>query len=193
MFDYLHGTLIDSTPHFLVLDVAGVGYRLHIPVSSFEKLPQSGKELKVFVSQIIREDSHRLFGFLSREDREVFELLIEISGIGPRIAISILGHMSLTDLQLAVEHANVKALSQVPGIGKKMAERLVLELKDKFGKSVKGNISLTEQGVVADAINALIHLGYNPLDAQKAVKAVLPKGENPPLPELISLALKAKK
>jgi Holliday junction DNA helicase RuvA len=104
--------------------------------------------------------------------------------------------MSLQDLRLAVEHANTKAISKVPGIGKKMAERLILELKDKFGKLGKENISLSSKsaaGIVSDAISALINLGYNPLEAQKAVKSALPEGNEPPLSELISMALKGKK
>ena len=196
MFDYLFGTLIEASPEKAIIDVGGLGYLLLIPISTFEKLPNRGASLKIYVSLVIREDSHRLFGFLEKDARNTFELLNEISGIGPRISLSLLGHMSLQDLRLAVEHANTKAISKVPGIGKKMAERLILELKDKFGKLGPENISLSSksaQGIVSDAISALINLGYNPLEAQKAVKSALPEGNEPPLSELISMALKGKK
>ncbi len=191
MFDYIRGTLAGSTPQTATLDVNGLGYLLFIPLSTYEALPQVGSELMLFVSAVIREDSHRLFGFMRREERACFEMLNEISGIGPRVSIALLGHMSMDQLYLAIEHADTKAITQVPGIGKKMAERLVLELKDK--PHSKENISLSKptapKGIVSDAISALINLGYSSSDAQKAVESALPSGEEPPLPELISLAL----
>lgn len=196
MFEYISGILADASPHKITIDVVGVGYCIYISLMTFEKLPQIGTKVKVFTSPVYREDSQKIYGFLTIDERNFFETLNEISGIGPRLSTAILGHMTLGDLHLAVEHANTKAICQIPGIGKKMAERLVLELRDKFGKIDKQNISSSPnqaKGTVADAISALINLGYNPLDAQKAVKKALPSdGEEPSLPDLISLALKAK-
>lgn len=196
MFEYITGTLSEASTEKAVLDVGGLGYKLFIPLSTFEKLPQTGEKLKLFISTVIREDSHKLYGFLTIEERDLFETLNDISGIGPRISLSLLGHMSLIDFVSAIEHSNTKAITKVPGIGKKMAERLVLEMRDKLGKESKQKISLASpaaKGVVGDAIQALVNLGYPPLEAQKTVQKVLPDGQEPPLSELISLALKAKK
>lgn len=195
MFEYISGILTDASPHKITVDVGGIGYCIFISIMTFEKLPQIGTKVKIFTSTIYREDSQKIYGFLTIDERNFFETLNDISGIGPRLSTAILGHMSLSDLHLAVEHENTKAISQIPGIGKKMAERLVLELRDKFGKIDKQTISSSKAGssAVADAISALINLGYNPIDAQKAVKKVLPAdGEEPSLSKLISLALKSK-
>ncbi len=196
MFEYLKGTVASATPHKLVIDVSGLGYILFISIRTFEKLPKIGADIQIFISTVYREDSQKMYGFLTLEERDLFETLNEISGIGPRLSVALLGHLAPNDLYLAVDQANMKAISQVPGIGKKMAERLVIELRDKFHKIDKQKMSPSSsqaQGVVADAINALINLGYNPLDAQKAVKKALPsEGKEPPLPQLISLALKTK-
>lgn len=195
MFEYIQGTLTESAPHKITIDVNGLGYLVFITISTFEKLPQIGSKTKIYLSTIYREDSQKSYGFLNKEERDFFETLIEISGIGPRLAMAILGHMRMEDLYLAVEHSNVKAITQIPGIGKKMAERLVLELKDKYKKWDKQKLSGISASqhptVVADAISALIHLGYPALDAQKAVQNALDAQEQEPsLPQLISLALK---
>jgi len=196
MFEYVKGTLVEATPQKAIIDVNGIGYSLLISIATFEKLPSPNSEIKLFTSFVVREDSQKLFGFLTPNERDFFHTLCDISGIGPRLAIAILGHMTIDDLYLAVSHHNAKAISNIPGIGKKMAERLILELQGKFGTTSKEKVSLTQTaspGPISDAISALINLGYNPMDAQKAVQAVATEGKEPPLPELISLALKAKK
>ncbi|MBS0629600.1 MAG: Holliday junction branch migration protein RuvA [Verrucomicrobia bacterium] len=197
MFEYLFGTLVEASPHKITLDLSGVGYCIHISIMTYEKLPQLGSKVKIYTSVVYREDSQKIYGFLSVEERNFFEKLNEISGIGPKLSTAILGHMSIGDLHMAVDHGNTKAICNIPGIGKKMADRLVLELRDKFPKFDKENFSYTSpqsSGVVADAISALINLGYNPLEAQKVVKNALPtEGNEPSLSELISLALKSKK
>lgn len=195
MYDYLNGTLVSSTPTKITLDVQGVGYSLFIPVSTYQQLPQIGSRIKCFVTLVIREDSHRLFGFLSLEERDLFDVLNEVSGIGPRLAVSILGHMTQNDLFIAIEQGNVKAISQVPGIGKKMAERMILELGDKLhSKGKKTPPFPPVKGILGDAISALTNLGYHPTDAQKAVQSVI-SSENKEieLSKLIPLALKALK
>jgi len=194
MFAYITGTLASASPDEAILDVNGLGYLVYISLFTFEKLPKIGEICKLHTSTVIREDSQKTYGFFTLEERNFFEQLNNISGIGSRLSLAILGHMSLEDLHLAVEHANTKAISKVPGIGKKMAERLIIELRDKFKAVDKQKISLSSkspQGISADAISALINLGYSPLDAQKAVQTALKsKKEEPLLPELISLALK---
>lgn len=196
MYAYLTGTLSHSDPHYVVIDVGGIGFEVFISIAAFEKLPQLGSEVKMYTAFIVREDSQKLYGFLAREEKELFYLLCDISGVGPRIAMSILGHLSFESLHSAVEHGDVKSISKVPGVGKKMAERLILELKGKslFTNSDAISLSPSKGGPIGDAINALINLGYCAADAQKAVKNVALQSENEiPLPELISLALKAKK
>lgn len=196
MYDYLKGTLADAAPTKITLDVNGVGYEVFISIACFEKLPKIGSEIKIFTTLVVREDSHKIFGFLSMQEKELFLKLCDISGIGPRLSLSILGHMTFEDLYLAVEQKNTKAVSRIPGIGKKMAERLVLELGDTFQKMGHQKISLTpaKRSTVSDAIQALINLGYNPLEAQRTVQAAYSQdGEALSLPELISLALKKEK
>ena len=195
MFDYLLGILITATPHKAVVETGGIGYKLFISIATFQKLPSLKENVKLFVSTVIREDSQKMYGFLSEDERDFFEKLNDISGIGPRLSIAILGHLPMEELHLAVEKADVKGISKVPGIGKKMAERLIIELRDKFKTPSKGVFASQvshHQGVTGDAISALTNLGYSLSDAQRAINQVVGDEEPPPLPELISLALKGK-
>ena len=131
----------------------------------------------LYLSQVVREDAHTLYGFLLKEERDLFEVLLSISGIGPKTAAGIIGHMDTGSFQRAIAAADIRLLSKMPGIGKKTAERLVIEMRDKFqkkGKAAASQISLsTADGIMGDAMNALIHLGYNALDAHKAVQTAL--------------------
>ena len=196
MYEYLKGILTHATPNKAVIDIAGAGYLLHISIATFQQLPQVGEEAYLYTSHVVREDSQKLFGFLNSDERDFFETLNDISGIGPRLSISILGHMSVTDLYAAIEHGDTKSITKIPGIGKKMAERLVLELKDKVDKlstPQMASIAPKAGGVVADAIGALINLGYKAAEAQKAVDQIVLESESePPLADLISLALKSR-
>lgn len=195
MYDYIHGILTKADPIKIILDIQGLGYRLFIPLSTYEKLPSIGSKVKFFVTLIIREDAHKIFGFLTEEERDLFVLLIEISGIGPRLAIAILGHMTKTDLYLAIEQNNAKAISQIPGIGKKMAERLILELGDKLHvKGGKPSLLPLKAGIAADAISALTNLGYHPAEAHKVVQSILlSEKEKLELSQVITQALKTLK
>lgn len=185
--DYIRGLLTASSPQQAVLEVQGLGFRILIHMNTFENLPAMGKDLLLYVTTVIREDSHRLYGFLTYQERNFFETLNEVSGIGPKLALTLLAHTTLDDLCVTIQQGNAKGLSTIPGIGKKTAERLVIELRDK----VKDMILPAHSGIVTDAISTLIHLGYNPLDAQQAVKTSLEKKEkNLSLSELIALALK---
>ncbi|MGD0664231.1 MAG: Holliday junction branch migration protein RuvA [Rhabdochlamydiaceae bacterium] len=176
MFEYFRGKLVSSTPTKAVIDIGGIGYAIQISLKTFQKLPQIGSEVFLYVAPIIREDEHTLCGFLTIEEKNLFHQLTSVSGVGPKTAVGILGHVDVTDFQLAVLQGNAALLSKIPGIGKKTAERLVMELKDKFQgiarTELNSNISLSNGSIVSDAISALINLGYHPLDAQKRVNKV---------------------
>jgi Holliday junction DNA helicase RuvA len=176
MFEYFRGKLVNSTPTKAVIDIGGIGYAIQISLKTFQKLPQIGSEVFLYVAPIIREDEHTLCGFLTIDEKNLFHQLTSVSGVGPKTAVGILGHVDVTDFQLAVLQGNAALLSKIPGIGKKTAERLVMELKDKFQgiarTELNSNISLSNGSIVSDAISALINLGYHPLDAQKRVNKV---------------------
>ena len=195
MYEFIRGKLASSSPLRAIVDVNGIGYSISVGLSTYSKLPQIGEEVLFYTSFIVREDSHTLYGFLTIAEREFFEKLNHISGIGPKTAIALLGHLDLVDLQMAILHGNVALISKSPGIGKKTAERLVVEMRDKIkqDKTVPGGFleSGQKRGVVGDAISALVNLGYHPIEAQKAVKKIsddLPK--DPDLGRLITAALK---
>jgi Holliday junction DNA helicase RuvA len=134
MITFLHGKLLEALPTHVVIDVHGVGYEALIPLSSFDKLPQPGGDVKLLTQLIVREDAHVLYGFMSEAERELFRMLINsVSGIGPKTALNILSGMNPVAFRGAVSGGDVKALSQISGVGKKTAERIVVELKDKIG------------------------------------------------------------
>jgi Holliday junction DNA helicase RuvA len=192
MYESIKGTLIDKTPVKAVVETGGIGYRLAIPLSAYSKLPVLEKAVQFFLSQVVREDSHTLYAFLSREERDLFEVLITISGIGPKTALAIIGHMELAAFQRAVAAADVRILSKIPGIGKKTAERLVIDMRDKFKGGKKDKLAPLSHadGLIGDAVSALLHLGYNPVDAQKAVQsAIEEKKDETDLGKIITAAL----
>jgi Holliday junction DNA helicase RuvA len=167
----------------VVLEAGGVGYEVHIPVTTAEKVPAIGAECNLFIHSVYREDSATLYGFAGRDDRDFFRLLVEkVSGIGPKIGISILSRMSTDLLRSAIASSDVGLLSKCPGIGKKTAERLVIELKDKVGLASTGSVtSLGETDVSGgastfqDAVASLMTLGYKPADADKLVRKAVSK------------------
>ena len=198
MYEYIKGTLIEATPSKAIVETGGVGFSILIPFSHFSKLPQIGAPLTLFVSFVVREDAQRLFGFLTRRERDLFENLIEVSGIGPKTALCLIGHMEISDLQIAITQGNIPLICKIPGIGKKTAERLVVEMRDKLKKEGVSSSPLpslehlgTSQSVISDAISALMNLGYNNTQAQKAIKTALGKlDEEPQLAALITTALR---
>ena len=195
MLEYIKGVLVDANPQKAVIDVNGLGYGLLIPLSTYSNLPQIGETILLYISSVIREDSHRHFGFLSLEERSLFEMVHDVSGIGPKTALALIGHLDSSDLESAIVHANVSLLSKIPGIGKKTAERLIVEMRDKIHKRLKSvTPSIPIKGkdhLTNDAMSALMNLGYNTLRAQQAVKNALSTyDEPPPLSELIGSALK---
>ena len=183
MIARLKGTVLESSPLLVVLEAGGVGYEVHIPVTTAEKVPAIGAECSLFIHSVYREDSATLYGFAGRDDRDFFRLLVEkVSGIGPKIGISILSRMSTDLLRSAIASSDVGLLSKCPGIGKKTAERLVIELKDKVGLASTGSVtSLGETDVSGgastfqDAVASLMTLGYKPADADKLVRKAVSK------------------
>jgi holliday junction DNA helicase RuvA len=191
MYEYMKGKLSHATPTQVTLDLGGIGYALSIPLSNYSKLPRLGEEVLFYLSLVIREDAHTLYGFLTRTERDLFLKLTSISGVGPKTALALIGHMEASDLQLAISQSNINLLCKIPGIGKKTAERLVVEMRDTLKKAPLVDLKEAD-GPVSDALSALIHLGYNPLQAQKALKAAVANSkEELDLPKLITAALRS--
>ena len=176
MIARIKGTVLEATPLQVVLEAGGLGYEVNIPVTTAEKIPAIGKECSLFVHAVYREDSATLYGFATREDKDFFRLLVEkVSGIGPKIGISILSRMSVELLRSAIANSDVALLSKCPGIGKKTAERLVIELKDKVGlvattSQASASASPTEPSHFQDAVAGLMILGYKPAEADKLTR-----------------------
>lgn len=198
MIARLKGRVLECTPLLVVVDCAGIGYEVHIPVTTAEKVPPIGGECSLFIHSVYREDSASLYGFATREDRDFFRLLVEkVSGIGPKIGITILSRMSPELLRGAIARSDVALLSKCPGIGKKTAERLVIELKDKVGLAEGGSAighGETEPSgtpsAFQDAVASLMTLGYKPADADKLVrKAASGLGADASVEELLRKAL----
>lgn len=197
MYDYIKGTLINISPSKATLEVHGIGYFLFIPLNVFSDLCScKGKEITLFTSFVVREDSQRLFGFLDQHGRDTFEKLSEISGIGPKTAMAIIGHLSLKELEKAVLEQDILTLSKVPGIGKKTAERLIIDMKDKLKllKTFVDDKDLLPKehiSLINDAVSALLNLGYHQSTAHPAVKKALKESKaTPKLAELITISLK---
>ncbi len=173
MIAYLKGTLEEKHPTSAIIDVAGVGYELLIPLSSFEKLPSTGSQCKLLVYDCVREDSHQLFGFFTNQELEMFSMLLSASGIGPKTALACLSGLSVRDIKTALVNGDVKRLNSISGVGKKLAERMIVELKDKISQSdaleaIAGPASNMDMRM-RDAILALVALGYKQETARKMV------------------------
>ena len=196
MIAYLEGKLIEKNPTHLILEVNGVGYSVNIPVSSYASVGEVGQTVKVLTYQYVREDELKLYGFSSHQERDLFELLISVNGVGPRVALGILSSISVEDFQRSVLAEDLDVLTHISGVGKKTAQRLIVELKEKLGKVDLGIEKAVEvkEGIgipAEEAVLALVSLGYNKLDARKAVqKANSESEESLPIEELIKRALK---
>ncbi|MFZ2738853.1 MAG: Holliday junction branch migration protein RuvA [Burkholderiaceae bacterium] len=187
MIGKLTGTLSDKNPPQILLDCHGVGYEVHVPMSTFYNLPQLGENLSLLTHLVVREDAQILYGFGDSAEREAFRQLIKISGVGPRTALSVLSGMSVADLAQAVTLQESGRLVKVPGIGKKTAERLLLELKGKLGAEFAASAQSGHEAQ-SDILQALLALGYSDKEAALALKA-LP--QDVAVSEGIKLALKA--
>ncbi len=196
MYSYLQGKLVTKSPTEIVVDVNGVGYFLNISLSTYEKLDSTGNQVKVFTYLHVREDALILFGFATEAEREMFKLLISVSGIGPKIAQGVLSGMNTDELKTSIQTGNIAALTSVQGIGRKTAERLVVELRDKLGK---GEIEIFDRTFTTsqlktrdDAMNALLSLGYNRSIAEQALRQVFKEfpGKDLSVEELIKQTLR---
>jgi holliday junction DNA helicase RuvA len=193
MIARLTGKLAVKNPSEIVLDVGGVGYQVFIPLSTFYELPERGEVLSLQIYTMVRDDAIELYGFLTLQEKELFKLLLGVSKIGPKLANNILSGISAEELKTAIVTGNILKLNGIPGIGKKTAERLILELKDKIPKAY-----VTEQELVAlpgelfdDALSTLLNLGYKRIVAEQVVKRALNEaGRDKNLEEIIRLALK---
>jgi Holliday junction DNA helicase RuvA len=176
MIGRLSGTLVEKNPPQILLDVQGVAYEVDVPMSTFYNLPNLGEKVTLFTHLVVREDAHLLFGFGSESERRAFRLLIKISGIGARTALSVLSGLSVAELAQAVTLQESGRLTKIPGIGKKTAERLLLELKDKLGADVTTAVGVNRAAPVSsDVLHALASLGYSDKEATHAVRQ-LPEG-----------------
>ena len=187
MIGRLTGLLAEKSPPQLLIDVNGVGYEVDVPMSSFYNLPGLGERVTLLTHFIVREDAQILFGFLTHEERQTFRQLIKITGVGPRMALSLLSGLSVGELAQAVARQETGRLVKVPGIGKKTAERLLLELKGKLADAISAPASVANDAQ-ADILQALIALGYSDREAAAALKS-LPAGAS--VSDGIKLALKA--
>jgi len=198
MYHYLQGTISEKTATQLVLDVGGVGYAIGIPLSTFEALPPMGQTVKILTYFVVREDAQALYGFLTQAERDLFKLLISVSGIGPKSAMTILSSVSIEDLKKAIVEGELETLHGIAGIGKKTAERLVVELREKIvlhsqdRNGEAGSSLKSSQALVEDSVEALVALGYRKQNAKVAVEKVF-KNEKPEkvsVEELIRASLK---
>jgi len=187
MIGRLNGTLADKNPPQLLVDCNGVGYEVHVPMSTFYNLPALGEKVSLLTHFVVREDAQILYGFGSASEREAFRQLIKISGVGPRTALSVLSGMSVGDIAQAVTAQDAGRLVKVPGIGKKTAERLLLELKGKLADAISAPATVASDAQ-ADILQALVALGYSDKEASASVK-LLPKDVG--VSDGIKLALKA--
>ena len=198
MITFLHGKLLEALPTQIVVEVNGLGYEVLIPLSSYDKLPQLGQTLKLLTHLVVREDAHVLYGFMSTAERDLFRLLIHtVSGIGPKIALNVLSGISVTAFRGAVANQDIKLLSQISGVGKKTAERIVVELKDKVGAAGAWEASSAQRGLspedqkLNDAVLALMALGFKQVDAHDTVrKAQAALGAQASLEELVRAGLR---
>ncbi|MBL7995705.1 Holliday junction branch migration protein RuvA [bacterium] len=198
MIAHIQGIVSEKTPMRVVIDVSGIGYEVLIPISSYDKIGAIGETTKLLTYQHVREDVLQLFGFSTKEEREMFLLLISISGIGPKSALGIISSIAVKELKHAIAHENLTLLTAVPGIGKKTAQRIVVELKDKVAKmgvtaDPASKFASSGSSQTADeAMMALISLGYHKSVSEKAIVRALQENPDSPmsLQELIKAALR---
>lgn len=196
MIGFLRGILVHKAPPFLVLDVQGVGYEVEAPMTTFYDLPAINEEIKLHTHLVVREDAHILFGFSNEADRTLFRTLIKVNGVGPKLALTILSGQSAEEFHRCIHDNDTLALVRLPGVGKKTAERLVVEMRDKLPDLIDSTIVNTDkagmtQSVIGnpkqEAVSALCSLGYKPLDASKMVQNISTEGKS--CEDIIRLAL----
>ena len=196
MIGFLRGKLVHKAPPFLVLDVQGVGYEVEAPMTTFYDLPALNEEIKLHTHLVVREDAHILFGFSTEADRTLFRTLIKVNGVGPKLALTILSGQSAEEFHRCIQDNDTLTLVRLPGVGKKTAERLVIEMRDKLPDLVDSAISGSGKTAAAvpsagnpkqEVISALCSLGYKPLDAGKMVQNISVEGKS--CEDIIRMAL----
>ena len=197
MITFLEGKLTGALPTQAIVDVGGVGYEVFIPLSSYDKLPPVGQSVRLLTHLHVREDAHILYGFMMASERDLFRLLVNnVSGIGPKLALSVLSGMSVNNFKAAVVNSDIAAISKISGLGKKTAERIVLELKDKVGVAAAWEAASAahapspEEERTNEAVLALIALGYKQVEAHRTVRELQEKEHEKSAEELVRLALK---
>jgi len=198
MITFLHGKLVEALPTQITVEVNGVGYEALIPLSSYDKLPAPGHEVRLLTHLVVREDAHTLYGFMTAAERDLFRLLTNtVSGIGPKIALNVLSGISVTAFRGAVANGDVKTLSQVPGVGRKTAERIVVELRDKVGAAGAWEAASAQRALspedqrVNDAVLALMALGFKQVEAHDSIRKVQNSlGPQATVEELVRACLK---
>lgn len=190
MLAFIRGTLHTKSTLSIVIEAGGLGYRIFIPINTYSHLPELGTPCHLHLSMIIREDAHSLYGFMQEAERDLFERLLTLSGIGPKTALAIVGHVDLHHFHKAIASSDIQLLSKIPGVGKKTAERLVVELRDRFAKEVPPSSTTLHSSLAQDALRAMIHLGYSPAIAETAIQKILKDHhEETDLGRVITLAL----
>ncbi len=197
MIGRLKGTLAEKQPPALLLDVQGVGYELEAPMSTFYSLPVLGESVQLYTHLVVKDDGHALYGFLTRLERSLFRSLIRVNGVGPKLGLTLLSGMPVDDLIRCIQQQDDVALTRMPGVGKKTAQRLVIDLKDRVGDLAQPTVAPADgaapldagmsDGATGDAISALVALGYRPAEASKLVSRIDSTGL--PSEEIIRLAL----
>ncbi len=196
MIGFLRGKLVAKTPPQLVLDVQGVGYEVEAPMTTFYDLPALGEDLKLYTHLVVREDAHILFAFATENDRMMFRTLIKVNGVGPKLALTILSGQSAEEFHRCIQDNDVQSLVRLPGIGKKTAERLIIEMRDRLpdvadsdeaGSGVLMNNAQSVNNPAQEAVSALCALGYKPQDASKMVQTIAKEGKS--CEQIIRLAL----
>jgi Holliday junction DNA helicase RuvA len=192
MIGSLRGRITSKTPPQLTVEVGGVGYEVEAPMSTFFQLPALGEEVRLLTHLVVREDAHVLYGFASEEERRLFRSLIKVSGVGPKIALALLSGISVTAFAHCVHNQDIATLTRVPGVGRKTAERLIVEMRDRLVTAAEGSsLPVAEGGTTAqtEAFDALVALGYRPAEATRLLKGVAPGTHS--TEELIRRALKS--
>jgi Holliday junction DNA helicase RuvA len=196
MIAFLRGRIVDKQPNRIIVDVQGVGYDVHVPLSTFYELGEDGADVALRVYTHVREDALQLYGFVTELERQLFERLISISGIGPKLAIAVLSGMDPRDLLSAVQRADVARLTAIPGVGKKTSERIVLELKDRLAQIIvpaAADAPAETMGVDrlrADLLSALQNLGYHRPQAEKAIESAVKSMTDPTFEQALKSALR---
>ena len=200
MIVFLDGVLEEKEPTRVVVNTGGIGYEAAIPLSSYDRLPAAGQRVRLLTVPVVREDAHLLFGFMTAEERDAFLQLTSVNGIGPKLGLAVLSGLSIRDLKAAIAAGDVKRLSGISGIGKKTAERLVLEMRDKLGRGelmealAGGKAAGPANAKLRDVLLALVSLGHKQADAQRMVKDIAAEiSPDTPLEEILRKVLSGRK